>query len=243
MKTIFIETLYKPLYNALVWLIDVLPHADIGFAVIILTVVVKVILFPLSKKAIQTQMILKQIEQPLKDLREQHKDNPQELAQKTMQMYKDNNLNPFAGILLILIQLPVIIALYFVFAQAGLPTINPDLLYSFISFPETIQTTFLGFIDLVSNKSWLVAILVLVTQSIQIRLSLPPYDANAQTGGEFAQEFMKGLHFQMKFILPVITAVISYSLISVVGLYWIVGNILSTLQEIYFRKTIKKDKN
>lgn len=239
MKTFFIETLYKPLYNALVALIDVLPNADIGFAVIILTLIVKFILFPLSKKAIKTQLVLKEIEQPLKDLREKYKDNPQELAQKTLQMYRDNNLNPFAGILLILIQLPVIIALYFVFAQAGLPVINPDLLYSFVPFPETIQTTFLGFIDLVSNKSLVVAGLVFITQFVQIRFSLPP-QTDMSSGGEFAQEFMKGLHFQMKYILPIITAAVSYSLISVVGLYWIVSNIFTTLQEIYFRRTIKK---
>jgi YidC/Oxa1 family membrane protein insertase len=86
MKAIFIETIYRPLYNALVWIIDILPHADIGFAVIILTILVKIILFPLSKKAIKTQLMMKDIEQPLKDLREQHKDNPQELAHKTLDL-------------------------------------------------------------------------------------------------------------------------------------------------------------
>lgn len=243
MKTLFNELLYKPLYNLLVGLMDILPHADIGFAVIILTLIVKFILFPLSKKAIKTQLILKEIEKPLKELREKYKDNPQQLAQKTLQMYRDNKLNPFAGIFLILIQLPVVIALYLVFARAGLPAINPDLLYSFVSVPASIQTTFLGFIDLVANKSWLVAILVFVTQSIQIRFSLPKQE-DAQIGdSEFAQEFMKGLHFQMKYILPVITAVVSYSLISVVGLYWIVGNIFSTLQEIYFKKTLRNKTN
>ncbi len=240
MKTLFNEILYRPLYNLLVGLMDILPHADIGFAVIILTLIVKFILYPLSKKAIKTQLILKEIEKPLKELREKHKDNPQELAQKTLQMYRDNNLNPFAGIFLILIQLPVVIALYLVFARAGLPTINPELLYSFVSVPASIQTTFLGFIDLVANKSWLIAILVFITQSIQIRFSLPKQDASNVSDNEFAQEFMKGLHFQMKYILPIITAVVSYTLISVVGLYWIVGNIFATLQEIYFKKTLRK---
>lgn len=239
MKTLFTELLYRPLYNLLVTLMDILPHADIGFAVILLTLFVKFILFPLSKQSIKTQLILKEIEQPLKELKEKYKDKPQEQAQKTLQMYKDNNLNPFAGIFLVLIQLPVVIALYLVFARAGLPTINPELLYSFVSIPESIQTTFLGFINLVENKSWLVAVLVFITQSVQIRFSLPKQDASKIEGSEFAQEFMRGLHFQMKYILPIITAAVSYSLISVVGLYWIVGNIFATLQEIYFRKTLK----
>lgn len=240
MKTLFMETLYKPLYNLLVWLIDILPHADIGFAVIILTILVKVLLFPLSKKAIKTQLLMKEIDTPMKELREQYKDNPQELAHKTLELYRQKGINPFASIFLILIQLPVIIALYFVFAKAGLPSINSNLLYSFVSYPEQIQTMFLGFINLISNKSILIAMLVLITQSIQIRLSLPSQDKSSLPDNQFAQDFMKGLHFQMKYILPMITAIAAYSLVSVVGLYWVVGNIFAILQELYFRKTLKK---
>lgn len=240
MKTLFIILLYKPLYNTLVGLLDVIPNADIGFAVIILTVIVKIILFPLSKKAIKTQLLMKELEQPLKELKEKYKDNPQELAVKTLEVYKEKGINPFAGIFLILIQLPVVIALYGVFARTGLPAINTGLLYSFVSIPQSIQTTFLGFIDLTASKSWIIALLVLVTQSIQIRLSLPKQSNLEGSDGQFAQDFMKGLHFQMKYILPVFTAVISFGLTSVIGLYWIIGNIFSIGQEIYFRKTIKK---
>lgn len=240
MKTIFIEAFYKPLYNLLVGILDILPHADIGFAVIILTVIVKVILLPLSKKAIKTQLLMKEIEAPIKELREQYKDNPQELAHKTLDLYKQKGVNPFAGIFLVLIQLPVIIALYFVFAKAGLPSINSELLYSFVSYPTKIQTTFLGFIDLISNKSILIAVFVFITQSIQIRLALPNQNMPSSSDNQFAQEFMKGLHFQMKYILPFITTIAAYSLISVVGLYWIVGNIFAILQELYFKKTLNK---
>ncbi len=243
MKTIFIELLYRPLYNILVSLIDILPHADIGFAVIILTIIVKIVLLPLSKQAIKTQLLMKEIEAPLKELKVTYKDNQQELAQKTLELYRTKGINPFASIFLIFIQLPVIIALYFVFSQAGFPNINTDLLYSFVAIPSQVQTTFLGFIDLIANKNILVAALVLITQSIQIRLALPPQDTSSVPEGQFAQEFMKGLHFQMKYILPIITAVASYSLISVIGLYWIVSNIFAIGQEIYFKNTIKKSKN
>lgn len=243
MKTFFLETLYRPLYNLLVGLMDIIPHADIGFAVILVTLIVKIILFPLSKKAIQTQLRMREIEQPLKDLREKYKDNPQELAQRTLQTYRDAGVNPFASILLIFIQIPIVITLYLIFARSGLPTINPELLYSFVSVPEAIQTTFLGFIDLVSGQSILIALLVFLTQSVQVRFSLPKKDEMPTPESQMAQDFMKGLHFQMKYVLPVITAVISYSLISVVGLYWIVGNVFATAQEIYFRNTIKKKKD
>ncbi len=243
MKTLFFETLYRPLYNVLVGLIDVLPNADVGFAVIILTIIVKIVLFPLSKKAIKTQLMMKDLEPALKEIRLKYKDNPQELGQKTLALYRENGVNPFASLLLILVQIPVILVLYFIFANSGLPVINTGFLYSFVSVPTQIETMFLGFINLVANKSILIALLVLITQSIQIRLSLPKQDSSSLPEGQFAQEFMKGLHFQMKYILPVITAVASYSFISVVGLYWIVGNIFAIFQELYFKKTIKSKKN
>lgn len=244
MKTFFTELLYKPLYNALVGIMDLLPHADIALAVIILTIIVKVLLLPLSKKAIKTQLLMKELDVPMKELKEKYKDNPQEMAQQTFALYKDKGVNPFAGIFLILIQLPIVITLYFVFAQSGLPIINVDLLYSFVPTPQDIQTTLLGFIDLVANKSAIIAGLVFLTQSVQIRLALPSQNTSTPVSdNKFAQDFMKGLHFQMKYILPIITAIISYTLISVVGLYWIVGNIFAIAQEIYFKKTLKKETN
>jgi YidC/Oxa1 family membrane protein insertase len=241
MKLFFTETLYKPLYNALIGIMDILPVADIALATVILTVLVKVLLLPLSKKAIKTQLIMKELEAPLKEIKEKHKDNPQEMAHETLALYREKGVNPFAGIFLILIQLPIIITLYFVFANSGLPVINTDLLYSFVANPQDIKTTLFGIIDLVSNKSIIIAAFVLITQSIQIHLSLPKQaQNNTSPDNQFAHDLMKGLHFQMKYILPIITSVISYTLISVVGLYWIVGNIFAIAQEIYFKKTLNK---
>lgn len=240
MKAFFTETLYKPFYNGLIGIMDILPVADIAIATIILTVLVKILLLPLSKKAIKTQLIMKELEAPMKEIKEQYKDNPHEMAQHTLDLYREKGVNPFAGIFLVLIQLPIVITLYFVFANSGLPVINVDLLYSFVPTPQDIKTTLFGIVDLASNKSFIIAIFVLITQSIQIHLSLPkPVQNNSSSENKFTQDFMKGLHFQMKYILPIITSVISYTLISVVGLYWIVGNIFAIAQEIYFKKTIK----
>jgi YidC/Oxa1 family membrane protein insertase len=241
MKTFFTELLYKPLYNSLITIMDILPVADIALATVILTIIVKFLLLPLSKQAIKTQMLMKEIEGPLKELKEKYKDNPHEMAQNTLNLYREKGVNPFAGIFLIFIQLPIVITLYFVFANTGLPNINLDLLYSFVSIPQNIQTTLFGVIDVTANKSILIALFVLITQSIQIHYSMPKPSTTPQTDNQFAHDLMKGLHFQMKYVLPIITAVFSYTLIAVVGLYWIVGNIFAIAQEIYFRKTLKKD--
>jgi YidC/Oxa1 family membrane protein insertase len=120
--------IYNPLYNALIFLLDIVPGADIGIAVIILTVFVKVLLFPLAHKVARTQATINQIQPQLDKLKDKYKDNKQEQTIKTLELYKKNGINPFFGFLVILIQLPIILGLYFVFYKGGLPSINMDIL-------------------------------------------------------------------------------------------------------------------
>src|SRR5690606_5202936 len=114
-------TLYQPLYNGLIFLIDVIPYRDAGLAVVLLTIAVKLILFPLSKKAVRTQLILKQVQPELDSLKEKHKDDKQAQAQAMMGLYKEKGINPFSSFFLILIQLPIILTLYRIFVGSGLP--------------------------------------------------------------------------------------------------------------------------
>jgi len=131
---LFNTLIYNPLYNALVFILDVLPAIDVGIAVILLTIIVKLILFPLSRKAVHTQIELRALAPELESIKKQHKDNPQQQAQLTMKMYKEHGINPFSGFLLIFVQLPVIFALYFIFLRGGLPDINIDILYPFLNY-------------------------------------------------------------------------------------------------------------
>jgi len=121
MLNFFNAVFYDPLYNGLVLLIDILPSADVGIAVIILTLLVKVLILPLSIKATRTQMKLKVLEPKIKELQTTYKDKREEQALKMMEMYREAKVNPFSSIFLLLIQLPIIIALYIVFARGGLP--------------------------------------------------------------------------------------------------------------------------
>lgn len=241
MKALFTNLLYEPLYNALVGLIDILPGGSIGLAVIILTIIVKFVLFPLSAQAIRTQLKMKEIEGELKQIREDYKDSREEMGRKMLELYRENKINPFSSIFLILIQLPVIIALYFVFTKAGFPEINTSLLYSFIPQPEFVNTVFLGFIDLASNKNVLIAILAAVSQYYQIKFTIPkaPEKKEGEGKGELADHLARTMQTQMKFIMPIITLAISFGLVSVVGLYWLVSNLFSIVQELYIRKKIR----
>ena len=156
---LFNAILYKPLYNAFIGFIGAFPWIDAGIVVILFTLLVKLVLFPLSQKSVRSQIEIKKIQPEIDALKIKYKDNKQEQAVKTMELYKEKKINPFSGVLLALIQLPILIALYLVFRSGGLDTIHTDILYSFVHPPLEINKMFLGLID-ISQKSLLLAILV-----------------------------------------------------------------------------------
>lgn len=240
MKFLFDNLLYEPLYNILVGLIDVIPGGDIGLSVIILTILVKLVLFPLSASSIRTQIKLKEIDGDLKQIKEDYKDNREEMGKKMLDLYRENKVNPFASILLLFIQIPVVLALYFVFTKAGFPSINTDILYSFVPYPEYVNTNFLGFIDLTSSKNILIAILAGLSQYYQMFFLMRKNKDDKKEGEKsMAEEMMERVQMQMKYTMPFIIAAISFSFVSVVGLYWTVSNIFAIFQEIYINKKIR----
>ncbi len=246
MSSIFQNFLVEPLYNALVFLLNIIPFADLGVAVIILTVVVRVILFPISRNAIKSQIKMKEIAPKIKELQEKYKDDRQKLALETMQLYRDNNVKPFASILMIFIQLPIIFALYFVFFREGLPNINLDILYSFISAPENISANFL-LIDL-TQKSLVLAVLAAFTQFLQAKILMSRNTQTAtntenQTEKEkMMNDIMKGMQIQMKYVMPLFMGFIAFSLGGVIALYFATSNTFSIFQELYLTKKFVTNK-
>lgn len=234
----FTTTFYNPLYNGLVFIINHTPGADLGVAVIVFTCIVKFILIPLSKSSVVTQLKMKALEPELNKIKEQYANNKEEQARKMFEFYKVNKLNPFSGIVLLLIQLPIILSLASIFYTSGLPNINASLLYSFIPNPQIVNTLFLGFLDITKKNIWL-SIVVGVTQFIQIRYSVPAYKSTGKAGKQ--EDFAKSMNFQMRYVMPGIVFFISFSLTSAISLYWITSNIFAIVQEVYFRRTIKKD--
>lgn len=237
---IFNTFFYNPLYNALVFLIDVLPGADVGLAVIILTIVVKLILFPLSQKALKTQVKLKIAQKEIDEIKKLYKDDQKKMAEETISVYRKHEINPFAGFTTLLIQIPLVFALYFIFAKGGLPMINTQILYPFIHTPLNANMHLLGLFN-VAEKSLVAAVLVGITQFFQARLSLGSMEVtNSETKpfgqNDFKADFMKGLQIQMKYVLPVVMVLVSANLIAVVPLYWVVGNLFMIGQELYLRK-------
>ncbi len=231
---IFFTSFYQPIYNGLVFLIGAVPGGNVGVAIVLLTLGVRGILLPLSHKSVVSQAKMRAIAPHVEKVKEKHKDNKQEQARKIMELYKEHGINPFSGCLLVLIQLPVIFALYFVFFK-GLPEIKPEALYSFIASPVPMSMMFLGI--LLSGKSFILALLAAITQYYQIKLSIPPM-APAEKGAKpsFKDDFARSFNLQIRYILPVIVFGVSYSISAAVALYWTTSNLFSIGHELYVKR-------
>ena len=236
----FSTVFYQPLYNTLVLILSAVPGANVGVAIILLTVIVRGVLLPLSHKSVVSQAKMRSLAPHLEKIKEKHKDDKQEQARKTMALYKEHGINPFSGCLLVLVQLPIIFALYFVFFK-GLPNLNAEHLYSFVSLPETVSMMFLGV--MLSKKSIIFALFAAVTQYYQIKLSIPamaPAEKDAKPS--FKADFARSFNVQMRYMLPVIVFGISYSISAAVALYWTTSNLFSVAHELYVKRKAEKIK-
>ncbi len=232
----FNAVVYEPLYNGLIFLMDVVPWADAGISVIIFTFLVKLALFPISQKAIQTQIKMKAIENDLAKLKEIHKNDREAHARATMAFYKEKKINPFSTILLVFIQIPIILGLYYIFYSGGLPEIKTDLLYPFVGTP-VVNMQFLGLLDITKGGSLILAFLVAASQYFQVRFSMPVMKPS--TGApSLKDDFARTLNLQMRYFLPVVVGVIAYYLSGAVALYWITSNLFAIGQEVYVRRNI-----
>ena len=227
--------IYNPLYNTFVFILGHLPNYSVAGAVIIFTILIKIILFPIYKKSILSQRGLKKVEPQLKELQKKFKDDKTELGKQTMALYKENGINPFSSIGLLLIQLPILIGLYLVFAN-GLQN-HPEHLYSFVRFPENINTLMFGFID--AGKPFiLLGVLAGITQAIQARISFPkPLETQKKTDEavSFGDEFAKSMRIQVIYVLPAFIVLLSIKLPSAITLYWVVANVFGIIQEKYVK--------
>jgi YidC/Oxa1 family membrane protein insertase len=237
MTALYHSLIYTPLYNILILVFTFLPWADAGVAVILLTIIVRFLLFPLSKKAITTQVAMQEIGPELKVIQERHKDNQEVQAKETLALYKSKGVNPFSSIIMLVIQLPIILALYRIFLYAGFPTVNTALLYSFIHAPSHINTMFLGLID-ITKKSAILALFAAASSFFQMKIATGRQPLPEGKG--FSDNLARSMQTQMKYVFPFIVFFISYKISGVIALYWLTTNLFTIAQELYIRKNLAK---
>lgn len=229
MSFLFNELLYRPIFNALVLVYNHLSFSSWGLAVIIITIIIRIILFPFFHKASRNQAVMQKIQPQIKDITDRYKNNKEEQVKQIMALYKKHRVNPFSSFGLLFIQLPILIALYLVFLR-GLTPENLSLLYSFVSPPSIVHFTFLGLINL-KESSIIVVVVAAALQYLQAKLSLP-----LTTSGSSSAE---RLGRQMAFIGPVVAFLVLLNLPSVVGVYWITTSVFSIFQQLIINRSLK----
>lgn len=241
MHFVFDTFFYAPLYNGLIWFINVMPWHSVAIAVVLFTCIIKVILFPLSQKSVRTQFEMKKIEPEINEIKTKYKDDKKTQAEKTMALYKERGINPFSGVLLMIIQFPVLIALYYVFLKGGLPNIDSETIYSFTKIPDFINMNLFGIS--VGDKSIVFALLAAITQFFQMQITVPKTPKkdkqNDAKTPSFKDELAKSMSMQMKYVMPIIIFFIAKSFPVVVSLYLVTSSLFAIGQELYVRKQSK----
>ena len=232
MSFLWNEVLVKPLLNLLLFLYNIMPGHDLGLVIIVITIFIRLIVLPFSLKASRAQRKMKRLAPELAKLKDTHKNDQQALAKAQMEFYKQNGVSPFTSCLPVLIQLPILFALYQVLRE-GLTIINPSQVYSFIHLPEKISPMFFGFLDLSRPEKYVLPIIAGLSQYILGVMTTPAPGKNA--GPEAA------MTKQMIFIFPMMTVFLSFSVPAGLVFYWIATTLFSILTQVYVNHEKNKE--
>lgn len=229
----FFQTiLYDPLFNGFVALYNLVP--DVGITVVIITVLIKLALYPLTSSSIRAQKSLTDLQPKLEEIKKKHKDDKQMVAQETMRIYKENKVNPFGSCLPLLIQMPIFVALFYVLKNAFDPA-SFEVLYSFIKNPEVINPISLGIFDL-GKRSIVLALLAGGAQFWQTKMFSTKKAPKTAGEGAKDENMMGMMNKQMTYFMPVITVIIGLQFPGGLTLYWFLSTLLTAFQQVYIFK-------
>ncbi|MFA6081111.1 MAG: YidC/Oxa1 family membrane protein insertase [Patescibacteria group bacterium] len=231
-----------------------------GFAIIALTIAIRLLFQPFFQKQIETAKKMQEIKPHLDSISAKHKDDKKQLQAEQLKLYQQHGINPTSGCLVMIIQLPVFIALYNtlnLFLLSGhtektIATINKVLYFSALKI-ESVNSWFFG-LDLVKSPkqagTWVYFLIPLITgilQYFQAQASMPPTVSQPQGSGQDGKDkdkkvegqgdFQKAMNTQMKYLFPIMIGWFSYSLPVGLALYW---NIFSIMGIMQYRKVNKK---
>ncbi len=221
--------LYQPLFNALILLYQYLPGRDFGIAVIILTLLIRLILYPSMAQSLKSQKALADLQPKIQEIQKKYKNDIAKQGQATIELYRKEKINPLSGIFPLLVQLPILIALYRLFWK-GLDAKELVYLYNFVPNPGLINPTFLGILNL-AQPSIVLAILAGIFQFFQSKMILPAALSKKPVDKKKIPNFSEALQKQMLYFFPVFTVFILWKLPAAIGLYWIATTVFSIFQQ------------
>lgn len=234
MSNIFNVILYQPIFNLLVFFYNTIPGHDVGVAIIVLTIVIRLILWPFAQKSLKSQKAMQTIQPKIEELKKKYKDNKEKMTQEMMRLYKEEKVNPFSSCLPLLIQFPFLIAVFQVFRNGLSSDASLNLLYPFVANPGHINAIAFGFLDLAKSNIYL-AILAGLAQFWQAKMMVTKKPA-VNTPGSKDESMMAAMNKQMVYFMPLITVFISMSLPGGLALYWFITTLLMAVQQIFIFK-------
>lgn len=221
----FEKFLFQPIYNVLILIATLLPQPDLGVSVIILVIWLRVLLWPLFHKIIVSQLVIKKIQPEIERIRKVYRDDQLTQTKELLKLYQQNNFNPFTLFVGLLVQLPILFALYRVFLKIA-QGVDASLLYPGISSPS-LQTLFLSRFEL-TQPDWFLSLIAALSQA---GYSLFSSSTKSQTRVE-------GLMPWLSFGL---TLLVVSRLPSVLALYWSVSTVITLFQQLITEKLIKNN--
>ncbi len=226
--------LYRPLFNSLILLYEYLPGKDFGFAVIVLTFLLRMMLFPLMSRTIKYQKIMTEIQPKVKEIQERLKDDQEKQMKEIMALYKEKKISPFSVFIPLLIQLPLLIALFRVFS-AGISSGEMVNLYSFVPNPGEINYLFLNIVSL-SSPNIILTTLAAATQFFQIKTQNQKTKTKKNAKKNSMAQFSAISQKQMPYLLSGFTFIFLLKAPSALSLYLIVTSLFSIGQQRILKK-------
>ena len=189
-----------------------------GIAIIIVTILMRIIVFPLTLKQEKSMKKMRELQPELEKIKEKYKDNPQEYQQKTAELYRESGVNPLGGCLPLLIQMPVFVALYWAFSGNAIPA-DAKFLWFTLKQPDRLF--------MIGNFAFnLLPILNVGVTYIQQKIM-----TSATSGQESSQQMQT-----MLYMMPLMMLFIFYKMPSGVTLYYLVSGALSLVQQYIILK-------
>ena len=237
MVALFHTYLTTPIYNLLVFLVGIIPGGDVGVAVILVTIAVRLILLPLSISAVRTQRAMRVVEPEVNAIKKKYANNKEMQAKEMLAVYRKYRIKPFASFLTMFIQLPVLFALYWVFKGESLLGIDVAVLYSFVTQPEVISPLFLGVLPVV-GKSIVLGVVAGIAQFFQAYFAIPVPQKKEGGTSSMSQDFGRAMALQARYVFPLLIGFIAYETSGAIALYFITTSVVTIVQELLMKKTV-----
>lgn len=236
---------YQPLFNALMFIASILPNNDFGWSIILFTILIRTLLLVPSQKALKSQRKMQELQPKLNRIREKYSDNQEMIAKETMELWKEHKVNPAGSCLPLLIQFPVLIAIYMVI-QNGLNPDNHYILYGALqNFSlATVNINFLGILDLTSINTFVLPLIVGVLQFLQMRLAIYRNEKTTKTTEEKPEKKKSETQManeMMIYVMPVMIALFTASAPAGIGLYWGISTLYGIVQQLVVNRQVETE--